>query len=139
MDDVQFVKDLEKTVFEADEKIDRDELITDVFKFYVSKIFEMNLENDRLPAGVLSDAKRMLINTFRKASLETHQRSVEQYEKLFDSTVAEIVNFASHNHGGTDIVEEDGSRVLEVNKKAYHNENVGAGFKRSAGGIIIPD
>ena len=43
-DEFNFRKELKDTIFNADPKLDRHELLTDIFKFQVSKLFEYILK-----------------------------------------------------------------------------------------------
>lgn len=136
IDDAGFAKDLEKTINNADEKVDKRELLEDIFKSYVAKLFEVNIQERRLPYGVLIEVKRLLIAAFRSASLSEYQRSVKQYEELFDKTVQEIIDYAStRNNEGEDIIEEDKGKVLEINAKEYQNQS---NFKKNDSGLFIP-
>jgi len=137
-DNTGFISDLEKSILHSDGNLDRNELLEDIFKSYVAKLFEMQIVNKRLPFAVLKEVKRNLISEFRSASLEMYQKSVEQYEELFNKTVQEIVDFAGTRHSGEDVV-EDANQVLEVNSNEYLNESaIGSQFTKTAGGIIIP-
>lgn len=130
-----FQKELEKSLFGADTKLDRKELLEDIFKIYVAKLFEITIQKstikDRLPFEALVEVKRNLIDEFKKANLDTYQRSVIQYEELFEKTVQEIVNDAGLAHGGVDKTTVD--QTLHINPKAYIKSHT-----ISDGGIIIP-
>ena len=127
---MSFQEDLEKSILQADPDINRDELLVDIFKSFVAKMFEFVLsrgkdEEKRLPSAAVVEIKNNLINEFRQASLDQHQKPVEWYEDLFDKTVCEI--FQSAQHQGVDM-----SRLapqnLEINVDAYKNE----------GGLFVP-
>jgi len=133
MADKEFKKDLEKTINEADPRLDKNELLEDVFKISVARLLEHSMNHgsgekrDRLEIDALMTAKQELIREFRSASLGVYQRSVEQYEKLFMKSMEEIFNDASLSHEGQDEVKFAGQN-LEINKDAYVNE----------GGLFVP-
>ena len=126
-----FQKELKDSIFNSDAaKIDRNELLEDIFKAYVAKLFEFNLGRkgvNRLEIGVMVEVKKNLINEFRNTELGEYQKSVEQYEDLFETTIQEIFNDASKAHEGSNIVSVD--QTLQINPKAYVNE----------GGLFIPE
>jgi len=127
-----FESDLEKLIVgNVDPKISRDELLEDVFKLYVAKLFELvmvkSAKKDRLEFDGVVSAKRNLINAFRSAKLAEYQKSVEWYEALFEKTVKEILEGASHRHGGVDTAVIGGS--MEINKEAYIRD----------GGLFVPE
>jgi len=129
-----FRKALEDTLNNADHRLDRHELLEDVFKTLVAKLLQTSMENgkgekkDRLEMGALLTAKRELINECRQASLGQYQKSVEDYEKLFQITLEEIFNDASNAHKGEDSVKY-ANQNLEINKDAYVHE----------GGLFVPN
>jgi len=126
-DAYNFQDELKKSIFNADDKIDRKELLSDIFKCYVAKLFERTLTKEKLPFDAIVKIKNNLISEFRTADLSEYQRTVEQYEQLFDSTVKEILSLAAMRHKGTDIVHR-ASQNLEINPEIYINE----------GGMIKP-
>lgn len=123
-----FQKELEASIFDADPNQDRDELLTMIFKSYVAKSLEYTLRKklNRIEQSAMETIRRNLISEFRKAELSEHQKSVEQYEDLFDTAIEEIFNDAAHAHGGQDAITVDKS--LEINPQGYI-EN---------GGLILP-
>jgi len=133
MADKDFKKSLEDSINNADPRLDKDELLEDIFKTSVAKLLQFSMENgsgkkkDRLEMGALLTAKRELIAEFRSATLDQHQKSVEQYEELFQKTLQEIFNDASHAHGGDNNVEY-ANQNLEINSDVYINE----------GGLFVP-
>ncbi len=126
-----FQKELKKTIFGSDpDKIDRHELLENIFKAYVAKLFEFNLgraKENRLEANVMIEVKRNLISEFRKTEIGEYQKSVEWYEDLFETTVNEILNDAANSNKGVDTVSVN--QTLQINPEAYVNE----------GGLFIPD
>ena len=126
-----FQKELKDRIFNADPmKLDRRELLEDVFKIYVAKLFEFNLGRkgkDRLEVDAMVEVKRNLIDEFRKTELGEYQQSVKWYEDMFDSTVQEILNDAALAHKGSQFVSID--QTLQINKNAYINE----------GGLFVPE
>ena len=116
-----FQKDLENAIFNADIKIDRKELLTDIFKSYVAKLFERVLNSGRVPFDSLVIIKNNLINEFRSANLSEYQKSDEQYNELFDIAVKEILNLAAMRHKGIDNV-QNGMQTLQINPEIYLNE-----------------
>ena len=126
-----FQKELKDSIFNSDAtKVDRGELLTDIFKAYVAKLFEFNLgrkQKDRLEVDVMTEVKRNLINEFRNAELGEYQKSTKWYEDLFDETVKEIFNDAALAHKGVNGINVQ--QQLHVNPRAYINE----------GGMYIPE
>jgi len=125
--DYNFQKELKDAIFNADIKLDRKELLTDIFKSYVAKLFERVLVRGRVPFDAMVQIKNNLINEFRSADLSEYQKSVEQYDELFDATVKEILNQAALRHKGVDTIHR-GAQNLEINPEIYINE----------GGMIKP-
>ena len=129
MSEYNFQKDLKKSILEADPKLDKIELLTDVFKAYTAKMFEHVLgkkEDNRLEFDAMIQVKRNLIDEFRKTELGEYQRSEKWYEDLFDQTMQEILNDAANAHNGVDQVSVD--QTLQINPEAYINE----------GGLFVP-
>lgn len=131
-EEYNFQKELHDSIFDADPKLDREELLVDIFKIYVAKLFELVVSkrktpDGRLPYGALVETKRNLISEFRKAELAEYQRPVEWYEELFDKAVQEILNDAALAHRGSNIVQVS-PQQLEINPEAYINE----------GGLFLP-
>ena len=120
-DTYNFQEDLKKSIFNADPKIDRKELLIDIFKSYVAKLFEKVLNKERLPFEALVQVKNNLINEFRKTDLSEYQKSIEQYEQLFDDTIKEILSLAAARHKGIDNAIK-GQQELIVNPEVYINE-----------------
>ena len=121
--DYNFQKELKGSIFNADPNLDRKELLIDIFKSYVAKMFEFTMtrkENaaNRIEFKAMVEIKRNLISEFRKTSLSEFQLSVKQYEDLFDATMQEITNFAGINHGGIDNTTVE--KTLNINKDAYN-------------------
>lgn len=130
MTEYNFQKELEDSIFKAEDGIDKKELLVQIFKSFVAKLFEHVLGRkgaDRLELSALVEVKRNLINEFRNAKLSEYQRSEKFYEELFDTTVQEIFNDAGNAHQGQDIASVQ--QTLQVNPDAYVNE----------GGLFIPE
>lgn len=133
MSEVNFKKDLEDSILKADHRLDKNDLLVDIFKMFVAKMLQVameksNKENEgRLESDAVFIAKRELINSFRGASLGEYQQSEEWYEKLFQTAMEEIFNHASNSHKGEDQVSL-ASQNLEINTDAYINE----------GGLYVP-
>jgi hypothetical protein len=127
MSDYNFQKELENSIFNADIKLDRNDLLTDIFKAYVAKLLERVVKGGRVPFDALVQTKNNLINEFRSASLAEYQKSVEQYNELFDNTVKEILNLAALRHSGKDVVQRE-NQTLQINPEIYIHE----------GGLIKP-
>ena len=131
-DEYNFQKELESSIANADPKLDKKELLEDIFKIYVAKLFEIAIQKsktkDRLPLEALIEIKRNLISEFRQASLEMIQMSVEQYEVLFEKTVKEIVDSAALAHKGEDsmIIKSE----LDINRPRY---------AKTQTGLIVPN
>ena len=126
-----FQKDLRDSVLKADPvKFDKKELLTDIFKSYVAKLFEIVLSGkngNRLEFDAMIQVKANLISEFRKTELCEYQQSVKWYEELFDTAMQEILNDAAQNHQGINQISVD--QTLEINPEAYINE----------GGLFIPE
>ena len=131
-----FQTELETSIKNADQKLDKKELLEDIFKIYVAKVFELVLSKsktkDRLPSDAVVEAKKNLISEFRKASLENWQMSVEQYEDLFEKTVQEIINDIGNAHKGDDIIATQSN--LEINKSAYQDL-----YQKTPSGLYVPN
>lgn len=139
-DTYNFQKDLEDSINNADQSLDRKELLVDIFKIYTAKLFEMVLQRSatagRMEVAGLVAVKQEIISEFRKASLPNIQMSVEQYEALFEKTVEEIMNDAAVAHKG-----EDSARIqsnLEINMDAYRAHHA-SGWKATPSGLIVPN
>ena len=124
-----FQAELSKAINTADPNLNRKELIVDIFKFYTAKLLEfyMTKIGGALQSGSDEQLKRNLINEFRQAPLSENQQSIEWYEKLFDTTMQEILNDAAHAHQGIDQITS--SQELSINPSAYIQE----------GGLFIPE
>ena len=125
--DYNFQRDLKNSIFNADPKLDRKELIKDIFKAYVAKLFENVVVNGRMPYDVVVQVRNNLISEFRLTELSEYQMSIEQYELLFDETVKEILDLAAMRHKGIDTVDR-ANQNFEINPEIYINE----------GGLIKP-
>ena len=124
-----FQKELKKAIFDADPKLDRHELLIDIFKIWVARLLEYissKKSKNRIGLDAMIEIKRNLINEFRKTELGEYQKSAEQYSDLFEETVKEIFNDAALAHAGKDLVQVE--QTLEINPKAYIHE----------GGLLIP-
>lgn len=124
-----FQKELKDSIFNADPKLNRNELLEDIFKSYVAKLLEIALmknDKNKLESAALHEIRRSLISEFRKTELSEFQKTVEYYEHLFDKTIEEIFNDASKAHEGEDKVGMQ--QTLEVDPRAYINE----------GGLFVP-
>lgn len=130
-EEYNFQKELKSRIFSCDaDKFDRNELLEDIFKAYVAKLFEFNLgrkSKDRLEVDVMVEVKRNLISEFRNTELGEYQKSTEWYENLFDETIQEIFNDAAKSHKGVDIV--NSNQTLEISREAYIKE----------GGLFVPE
>lgn len=132
-DNYNFQAELKKAIFNCDERLDRKELLVDVFKTYVAKLFEMQLGkkgSERLEFAALVEIKRRLIDEFRQADLSEYQKSIEAYEMLFDETVQEILNDAALAHQGENIVQADPMKEFVINTRNY---------KGTSSGLLIPN
>jgi len=100
-----FQEDLRNSIINADPKLDREQLLSDIFKSFVAKLFEHVLQKDnRLPFDAMVEVKRNLINEFKTASLDEYQQSMQWYDDLFEKTVKEILESAALAHQGVDLV-----------------------------------
>jgi len=124
MAEYDFQKELKNSIFNADPKLDKRELLIDIFKAFVAKLFEMVIAKkgkNRLEVDAMVTVKRNLINEFRQSELGEYQRSVEQYEQLFEKTIKEIFNEAAHAHPGMESI--SAQQQLEINRDAYIKES----------------
>ena len=121
-DTYNFQTDLKNSIFNADPKIDRKELLVDIFKSYVAKLFEKVLIGKKLPFDAMVAVKNNLINEFRQTELSEYQKTVEQYDELFDETVKEILNIAAMRHKGIDTVGKQ-NQELVINPEIYIQEH----------------
>jgi len=129
MDEIQeFQGQLKTAIINADPKLNREELLSDIFKSYVAKLFELSLlkskEKNRIPFEALVEIKSRLINSFRGADLSEYQKSTEWYEDLFEKTIKEILNDAASAHSGQNQIERAPER-LEINSKEYMKQSSG--------------
>lgn len=133
-EDYNFQKELKKSIINVDPRLDKKDVLEDIFKTYVAKMFELVLakskdpEQGRIEFDAMVQIKRNLISEFRDAELGEHQRSVEWYEDLFDATIQEIFNDAALAHKGVNNVAV-ANQNLEINPEAYVNE----------GGLYVPE
>ena len=139
----KFQKSLSKAILECDDKLDRKDVLIDVFKTYVAKLLEDNVSKNkgRIEAGYFEQMKGFIISEFRKAELGEYQLSEGNYSKLFDDSIQEIFNEAAIAHEGEDKAEIDPNRQFEVNANAYQNEVLkrnNMGEMVTKGGIILP-
>lgn len=81
----------------------------------------MFLLKEKLPFEALVQVKNNLINEFRQAELSEYQKSVEQYDQLFDETVKEILNLAASRHKGNDSVARSPQEFI-INPEIYIQE-----------------
>jgi hypothetical protein len=132
MDEVQeFQLELKNALLNADVKIDRKEMLVDIFKSYVAKLFEVVLSKqggNRIPFDALVEVKSRLISSFRGAELGEYQKSEAQYDELFETTVKEILNECAANHRGEDLIQL-APEQFEINKNEFH---------RQASGLFVP-
>lgn len=129
-DEFNFQKELKKRIFDADPNLDRHEILTAVFKYQVSALFEWILTNKgevRIELDAMVQIKRNVINEFRQTELGEYQKSVEQYEDLFEIAIQEIFELAGARHKGEQSVKVE--QTLAIDPKKYVNE----------GGLFIPD
>lgn len=131
-DEFNFQRDLKKVVFESDPtKMDRNELVTLVFKSWAAKLFEYIKTNEGLKDGLevesIVNVKRKIINEFRRADLGEYQKSEKQYDELFEETIREMLELAAQRHQGQDITTVEQS--LSINPDKYIKE----------GGLFVPD
>jgi len=119
-----FQKELKASIFNADPKQDREELLTMIFKSYVAKCLEYTLKKktNRIEYSAMLEIRRNLINEFRITELGEYQKSVEWYENMFDTAVQEIFNDAALAHDGVNIATVN--QTFEINSRA-HAENSG--------------
>lgn len=120
-DTYNFQTELKNSIFNADPKLNRKDLLEDIFKSYVAKLFEKVLAKEKLPFDALVQVKNNLINEFRQAELSEYQKSIDQYDQLFDDTVKEILNLAASRHQGRDGVTRD-HQELVINPEIYIKE-----------------
>lgn len=112
-------KCLKDAISNSTDKVKPEETIKTLFKHAVARMFEEAMiatgRSQRMEYDAIVETKNALIYLFRNTELGEHQKSIEWYEDLFDATVQEILNFASHNHKGSDIITLDNSREFSIN------------------------
>jgi len=121
---MNFQEDLKKSILNADPKLDKKQLLEDIFKSFVSKMFEFVISKhgkNRIPFEAIVTIKKNLINEFRLTSLGEYQQSEEWYDNLFEKTVKEILEFASLAHDGIDEIKR-ANQNFEININAYKFE-----------------
>jgi hypothetical protein len=113
----------DSVVNNIDPRLKPAEVLRYIFKTYVAKMLEQNVtvNKNRLEAGYLNLIKAHMITEFRNAELGEYQLSEKMYDDLFNKTIEEIFNDASHHHEGEDIY-DDKSQELLIDKRAYHRE-----------------
>ena len=131
-EEYDFGKELAESVKKSQME-DKAEYISMVFKSYVAKLLEMVLQRsgrEALETGAIDEVKKNLIVEFRKAKLGNYQRSIEQYEELFDKTIQEILNDAAIAHDGQDSATFDDRMV--------YNAKTGRLLETTPSGIWLP-
>ena len=83
-------------------------VMNEMWIFYVGK----SKSTGRMEHKALIDMKFTMISAFRSADLGKDQRSVGQYEDLFDKEVEHLLHFASARHGGTNTISK-GDTIIE--------------------------
>lgn len=138
-----FQEELRETLLnKTDPKLSRKEILIDIFKTYTARMLEQNVmaNKNRIESGFIGMVKAYLIKEFRGAELGEFQMSEKQYETLFDDTIKQIFNDASHAHAGENAAIE-GQQELLVDKRAYHHEiqpKFKGGMMQTAGGLWVP-
>lgn len=117
---IEIAKALEAAVMSGTAKAKPSEIISTLFKHSVSRMFEKAIVSKTdgtksMRYDAILETKRGLIQSFLNANLGDYQKSTEWYEKLFDSTVQEILSFASQRHKGNDIITLDQGREFSIN------------------------
>ena len=132
-----FQNDLNKALGDSNLDMPKKDLLVQIFKTMVAEVLRTNIAKNgigRLEAGVIEELRRSIIHEFRSASIDDVQMSVKMYENLFDSTLQEILNYASLAHEGEDAAKFDYNRDISVNARAHD-----AKFsKQTPGGIYLP-
>jgi hypothetical protein len=129
-DDYDFQKELENAIINCDPKLNKKDLLEDIFKSYVAKSIEWAISkrhDNRLELSGMKIIQANLISEFRKAELSEYQQSLEWYEHKFDEAIREITSLAANNHEGVDNIQL-AEQKLDINMEAYKHE----------GGLYIP-
>lgn len=125
-----------------DPKLKPADVLRYIFKTYVAKMLEQNVtvNKNRLESGYLNLIKAHMITEFRSVELGEHQLSEKMYDDLFNKTLEEIFNDASHHHAGEDIY-DDKSQELLIDKRAYHHDiqpKLNGGMMQTPAGLWVP-
>ena len=86
-------------------------VMTELWIFYIRK----SKANGRMEAEALNDMKETVIGGFRDASLETHQRSIPQYEEWFNKEVQHMLEFAGSRNGGGNTISKGDTIIHQSN------------------------
>ena len=130
-----FQDHIETMMSKRDITVEPNKLLEDLFRACLSQLLILKLKRGgRIESGALNEIKRNMISEFRQCKLSPYQKSVEQYETLFDETVREIFKEAEMRHQGVDTINVN--QTLEVNERAYAATK---GFSKSASGIYVPN
>jgi hypothetical protein len=120
---MNFKENVEHTIINAPPATDKKELLIDIFKSTIAQFFEWYLINknngNKLPFDSVVESKNQLIREFRGMSIPDIQQSVEWYENLFDTTIKEIFNEASHAHAGVDSIFSSGQGLHKKQNGLY--------------------
>ena len=132
-----FQEMLKRSLRDCDPKLDRRELLVDIFKTYVAKMMEQNVmsssHENRLDADFITGLRGYMIREFMSAELGEWGMKEAQYSNLFDVAIQEIFNDASHRHEGENKAEH--VQDLEVNKKLYDKARATG---KTPGGLYLP-
>lgn len=83
-------------------------VMNELWIFYVGK----SKSAGRMEAKALDYMKNTMISAFRGADLDKDQRSIWQYEDLFNKEVEHLLHFASARHGGMNTISK-GDTIIE--------------------------
>jgi len=97
----------EAVITNCDPKLNPTDVLEDTFKFVVAEMLKTNIQQNknRIAAGFIQALCAHLINEFHGADLGDYQKPETWYANLFNKTIQEILNDASHVHAGENKVE----------------------------------
>ena len=118
-------------ILNADAKVNREMLLEEIFKNTIVDFFKFALQNQAktkwLAYNLMLTCKGEVINEFRSAELGPFQKSTEWYEKIFNKTLYDLLEYAGDNHPGT-----------ESKEVARSDNYAGTSFSRSSSGLYVP-
>ena len=115
----------EAVITNIDPKKNPNEVLEDIFKYYVAEMLKTNIlqNKNRIAAGFIDALCGHAIKTFKDTDLGDFQKNEKWYGDLFNKTIQEILNDASHAHEGENKAEV--KQQLHINKKLWNMRQSG--------------